>query len=69
MRAYIEPFFGHMLVERVSRDDVRHFRLWVESRFKLSVTSVWHVLSDVRCRFHWCEDSGLVEKRVRSRAG
>jgi integrase len=62
VRTYIDPFFGHMLVERVTRDDVRHFRLWVESRFTLSVTSVWHVLSDVRCLFHWCEDAGLVEK-------
>jgi integrase len=62
VRAYIEPFFGHMRVERVTREDVRSFRLWVESRFTLSVGSVWHVLSDVRCLFHWCEDAGLVER-------
>jgi integrase len=62
VRAYIEPFFGHMLVERVTREDVRSFRLWLESRFTLSATSVAHVLSDVRCLFHWCEDAGLVEK-------
>ena len=62
VRAYIEPFFGHMLVERVTREDVRSFRLWLESRFKLSAASVMHVLSDVRSLFNWCEDSGLVEK-------
>ncbi len=62
VRAYMEPFFGHMLVERVTREDVRSFRLWLESRFTLSATSVAHVLSDVRCLFHWCEDAGLVEK-------
>jgi len=62
VRTYIEPFFGHMLVERVTREDVRSFRLWLESRFKLSAASVMHVLSDVRSLFNWCEDSGLVEK-------
>ena len=51
-----------MLVERVTREDVRSFRLWLQSRFSLSVTSVWHVLSDVRCLFNWCEDAGLVER-------
>ena len=62
VRAYIEPFFGHQLVERVAREDVRAFRLWLQSRFSLSQGSVWHVLSDVRCMFNWCEDAGLVER-------
>jgi integrase len=62
VRTYIEPFFGHMPVERVTREDVRSFRLWLESRFTLSATSVGHVLSDVRSLFNWCEDAGLVEK-------
>jgi len=62
VRTYIEPFFGHMLVERVTREDVRSFRLWLESRFTLSAASVMHVLSDVRSLFNWCEDSGLVGK-------
>lgn len=62
VRTYIEPFFGHMLVERVTREDVRSFRLWLESRFTLSAGSVTHVLSDVRSLFNWCEDAGLVEK-------
>src|SRR5262245_42614542 len=62
VRAYIDPFFGHMLVERVPREDVRSFRLWLQSRTRLSVSSVRHVLSDVRCLFNWCEDAGLVER-------
>jgi integrase len=62
VRVYIDPFFGHMLVERVSREDVRSFRLWLQSRTRLSVSSVRHVLSDVRCLFNWCEDAGLVER-------
>src|SRR5438094_2600515 len=51
-----------MLVGRVKREDVRSFRLWLETRTSLSVASVWHVLSDVRCLFNWCEDAGLVER-------
>jgi integrase len=62
VRAYLDPFFGHMLVERVTREDLRSFQLWLQTRFSLSVTSVWHVLSDVRCLFNWCEDAGLVER-------
>jgi integrase len=62
MRDYIVPFFGHMLVGRVTREDVRSFRLWLESKTSLSLTSVFHVLSDVRCLLNWCEDSGLVER-------
>ena len=62
VRDFIVPFFGHMLMERVSREDVRSFRLWLESRTQLSATTVWHVLSDVRCLLHWCEDSGLIER-------
>ena len=62
VRDYVEPFFGHMLVERVSGEDVRSFRLWLETRTALSVGSVWHVLSDVRCLLNWCADSGLVER-------
>lgn len=61
VRTYIEPFFGHMLVERVRREDVRSFRLWLQSRFTLSDTSVRHVLSDVRSLFNWCVEAGLVE--------
>lgn len=62
VRDYIEPFFGTLAVERVTREDVRKFRLWLESRGHLSLTSVGHVLSDVRCLLNWCEDSGLIER-------
>jgi len=62
VRDLIDPFFGDMLVGRVTGEDVRSFRLWLESKTSLSVTSVWHVLSDVRCLLNWCEDAGLVER-------
>lgn len=62
VRDYIDPFFGSMLLERVAREDVRSFRLHLETRTTLSRTTVWHVLSDLRCLFNWCVDSGLLER-------
>jgi len=59
---YLEPFMGHMLLERVNGEDVRAYRLWLERNTKLSVTSVWHLLSDCRCLFNWCEEAGLVSR-------
>lgn len=52
VRTFIDPFSGHMLLERVTREDVRSFRLWLQSTTSPSLTSVGHVLSDVRCLFN-----------------
>lgn len=62
VRDYIEPYFGQMLLERVESEDVRSFRLHLEKRTKLGTTSIWHALSDVRCLFNWCVDSGLLDR-------
>jgi integrase len=62
VRDYIGSFFGAMVLDRVTREDVRAFRLWLESRTKLGQASVGHVLSDLRCLLNWCEDNGLVER-------
>ena len=62
VRDYLGPFMGQVLLERVTREDVRSFRLWLERKTALGLTSVWHVLSDCRCFLNWCEDAGLVEK-------
>ena len=59
---YLEPFMGHLLLERVSGEDVRAYRLWLERNTQLSATSVWHLLSDCRCLFNWCEEAGLVAR-------
>jgi integrase len=61
-RQYLEPFMGHMMMERVNGEDVRAYRLWLERNTKLSVTSVWHLLSDCRCLFNWCEEAGLLTR-------
>jgi len=62
VRDYIAPYLGHMLLERVTGEDVRALRLRLERNTGLSLTSVWHVLSDLRCLFNWCADTGLVER-------
>ena len=36
--------------------------LWLDRNTKLSLTSVWHLLSDCRCLFNWCEEAGLVTR-------
>ena len=64
VRDYIEPFMGTMQLDRVTRDDIVAFRIWLESRTKLSPATVTHVLSDIRCMLNWCEDGGLVERSV-----
>jgi len=62
VRDYLVPFLGHLLLERVEREDVRAYRMWLERTTKLSACSIWHVLSDCRCLLSWTENAGLVER-------
>jgi integrase len=57
---FLGRYLGQMLVAKVTADDLRGYRLWLEKR--LSRQTVAHVLSDARCFFNWCEDSGLIDK-------
>lgn len=61
VRDYLEPFMGFKSLFKVTKDDLRSFRLWMEKRGKSDQT-VLHVLSDARCLFGWCEDSGLLDR-------
>ncbi len=61
VRDYLSPALGHFLLERVSSEDLRRYRLKLE-RGHLSRQSVAHVLSDCRCFLRWCEDSGLIDR-------
>ena len=58
---YLAEFFRHRPVVRVRPDHVREYRLWLESRGLKPVT-VSHLLSDVRCLFNWCVDSGMLDR-------
>src|SRR5207249_7593231 len=61
VRDYINRFAGHLLLGRLSAGDCRALRLWLEKK-TLSIQSVRHILSDVRCLLNWCEDSGLIDR-------
>src|SRR5262245_10831218 len=60
---YLGVFLGLKLVGKVTREDLWEYRRWLETHERgLSSTSVWHVLSDARCLFRWCEDAGKLER-------
>lgn len=59
---YVGPFLGIKPLDRVTSQDCREFRLWLEQRPQgLSPQSVSHILSDLRCLLNWAVDAGLVE--------
>lgn len=58
---YIDPFFGHLLLHKLTREHVRTYRQWLE-KHSISATTVWHILSDVRCLMFWAVDAGLLER-------
>ena len=58
---YLKPFFAFVPLWKVGPDHVRRYRLWLEGH-DIAATTVWHVLSDVRCLLRWCEEVGLVER-------
>jgi integrase len=60
-RDYIDPQLGHFLVQRLTGDQIRTFRLRLENSH-LSIQSVKHVLSDLRSILNWCEGSGLIDR-------
>lgn len=61
VRKYVEPFFGAALLQRLTREDLRSYRLWLE-KHGISANTVGHILSDVRCFLNWAEDAGLVDR-------
>jgi integrase len=60
VRDYLVPCLGHFILGRLSREDCRAYRLWLEKRGK-SPQTVRHILSDLRCLLNWCADSGLLD--------
>lgn len=59
LKRYVIPFLGWKLLGKVTSDDLRSYRLWLEKQ-GISTQTVAHVLSDARCIFGWCEDAGLI---------
>jgi len=71
VQKYLEPI-GNCLLSRLTTDRLRSYRLKLETMTferkgdaeprTISLQTVAHVLSDVRCLLRWCEDTGLVSK-------
>ncbi|MFC1572432.1 tyrosine-type recombinase/integrase [Candidatus Eisenbacteria bacterium] len=60
---YLNPFMGHMLLERVGKNDLRKYRMWLEKHERdLSPQSVANVLTEARCFFNWCVDSDYIPR-------
>jgi integrase len=59
VRLYLVPFLGERPIARVTRENLRAYRVWLEER-SISLQTVKHILSDARCFFHWAEDAGYV---------
>jgi integrase len=57
---YIEPGLGHVLLRRLTRDHVRSFRVWLDTK-PIAPTTVGHILSDLRCMLLWSVDAGLLD--------
>jgi integrase len=71
VRDYLVPFLGEKPIARVTKEDLRAYRVWLEER-PISLQTVKHILADARCLFGWAEDTGLVDripfpKRLRPR--
>ena len=58
---YLLPFMGSRLVGKVSGEDLRGYRVWLEGR-GISIQTVFHLLADAGCLFAWAEDSGLIDR-------
>jgi integrase len=62
MRDYLFKFMGELLLERVTKEDVRAYRLWLDGLGRLKPASVKHILSDLRCLMNWAVDSDLLDR-------
>jgi len=60
-RKHLVPALGHYLVARLTPEHLRSYRLHLE-RKGMSVQTVSHLLSDVRCLLRWCEETGVLNR-------
>ena len=58
---YLLPRLGRRALDRLTRDDIRRYRVWLDGRGLASMT-VRHVLSDLRAFLLWAESECLLER-------
>jgi integrase len=68
-RRYVIPFLGEHPLAKVTKNDLRAFRLWLERQRvrkagvrNLCPQTVRHLLSEARCLFNWAADTDLIER-------
>ena len=61
VRDYLVPGIGHMLLARLTSEQLRSYRVSLE-RTALSLQTVRHLLSDCRCLLRWSEEAGYLER-------
>ena len=65
---YLKPFMGRQLLTKVTANDLREYRLWLEQRpgvhgrEHLATSTIAWILGDARNLFYWAVDSGLIDK-------
>jgi integrase len=52
IKRYLVPFLGYVLLDELVADQLWKYRLWLDQQ-GLKPTSVYHLLSDVRCMLLW----------------
>jgi len=62
VKDWLKPFMGYLLLCKVTREDLRAYRIWLERNRTITLQTVAHILSDARCFFRWCEDAGLIDR-------
>ncbi|MEP7027663.1 MAG: tyrosine-type recombinase/integrase [Candidatus Eisenbacteria bacterium] len=58
---YLLTWMGPRQLARITREDLRSYRLWVEEH-ELSPQTVAHILSDARCFLLWAEEEGFLNR-------
>lgn len=61
VRDYLDPFMGARHLGSIGPDDIREYRLHLESR-GLAPRSVRHLLTDARCLFRWAVETERLAK-------
>src|SRR5262245_49668153 len=60
---YLKPFLGTKQLTRITGDDLRDYRLWLQRpEAGISLQTVAHLLSDARCFFNWAVSEGLLDR-------
>jgi integrase len=58
---YLLPFLGDMMAHKVTKDDLRSYRLHLEGK-GLGVGTVRGYVADACCLLRWAEDSGYLDR-------